>query len=279
MTTSVQILNETVADEDPGVTVLSFAEPAGPDEPTYREWFRSDALKSRWMTYFVAFYVHWLMLLGLGVVCLHRPETFEPLLLNAIFSDHDLSDESVFEIVEADFETDSAETTLDDRLTSVDTSSLVASTIVPALDMPAVSDAFATVAVQESSTDARPKSKLPNQRDSAVANVPHHAVTAGSFSVWTVPDNPAPGEPYRIVIQIRLPEGTEKYSVADLEGIIVGSDGYQKMIPGAFRGYLPIIDGRVKMEVHVVSADLRVEDTVFVKSKMLREAQRLKIRF
>ena len=42
---------------------------------------------------------------------------------------------------------------------------------------------------------------------------------------------------------------------------------------------MPISEGRVRMEVHVISADQMVEDTVFVKSRLLREAQRLQIRF
>ena len=42
---------------------------------------------------------------------------------------------------------------------------------------------------------------------------------------------------------------------------------------------MPISEGRVRMEVHVISVDQMGEDTVFVKSRFLREAQRLQIRF
>src|SRR5262249_5050992 len=37
-------------------------------------------------------------------------------------------------------------------------------------------------------------------------NVPGYAVTKGSFSVWTEPEDPEPRQDYRIIIQIRLPE-------------------------------------------------------------------------
>ncbi len=40
-----------------------------------------------------------------------------------------------------------------------------------------------------------------------------------------------------------------------------------------------MINGKVQMEVHIVSADEDVEDTVFIRSRLLREAQRLQIRF
>ena len=89
--------------------------------------------------------------------------------------------------------------------------------------------------------------------------------------------NPAPHT--KIIVQIQLPEGTERYSVSDLEGIVVGSDGCQKQIPGAIRGYLPVIENSVRLEVPIVSADANVRDTVFVRSKLLREAQRLRITF
>ena len=88
-----------------------------------------------------------------------------------------------------------------------------------------------------------------------------------------------PGKPYKIIVQIRMPDGTERDSLADLEGVVVGSDGYQKMIPGNLRGFLPVQDGHVRLEVHIVSADEKVQDTVFVRSKVLREAQKLQLRF
>ena len=109
--------------------------------------------------------------------------------------------------------------------------------------------------------------------------MPPSAVTLGNFSVWTEPDNPDPGEPYRIVIQIRLPEGTRVYPVSDMEGMVVGSDGYRKLIPGSTGGTLPIQAGFVRHYVPVVSADEKVEDTIFIRSEMLKETQKLLIRF
>ena len=135
-----------------------------------------------------------------------------------------------------------------------------------------------TTTASEATVSNANREPVPRAPQPAVS-LPRNAVSAGSFSVWTVPDNPDPGEPYKIIVQIRLPDGTQKYSVADLEGVVVGSYGYQKMIPGNVRGFLPVQDGHVRFEVHIVSADENVQDTVFVRSKVLREAQKLHLRF
>ena len=154
--------------------------------------------------------------------------------------------------------------------------------MIPMLDLHALDampESLAAMAI-DSRRLQNPQKRHTNRRDRAkVANRPQNAVTAGSFSVWTEPENPDPGEPYKIVVQIRVPDDTDRYSVADLDGVVVGSDGYQKMIPGNVRGFLPVENGHVRFEVHIVSADENVQDTVFVRSKVLREAQKLQLRF
>ena len=203
------------------------------------------------------------------------------MFLNAVSQDLELIDETpvaVFqpnlEIIEDEQETEAAS----------DSASLP-DFVVPADREPhsetALPDAVAALAC----TVTKSKQKIGKHKGSAEGesttpvNMPQHAVSAGSFSVWTEPENPAPGEPYRIIIQLRVPEGTKKYPVNDLEGIVVGSDGYRKLIPGSLRGFLPIHDGHVRLEVPIVSADENVEDTVQIRSRILREAQRLQLRF
>lgn len=261
--------------------VFQFAEPSPAMEPGYREWFCNTILKSRWTTYVVAFYLHWFALLSLSAIYLHMPEQLPPISLDAIFSDDLPLDDSIAAVVETDLLTETTDVVQDDQMATVDVSSLAASTLVPSINeslLPALPDAMSGIAAQAAATlEAGEPGK--DMEAAELAHVPSHAVTSGSFSVWAEPANPEPGEPYKIVIQIRIPDGTEKYSVSDLEGVVVGSDGYQKLIPGSARGFLPIRDGKVRMEVHVISADQMVEDTVFVKSRLLREAQRLQIRF
>ena len=101
----------------------------------------------------------------------------------------------------------------------------------------------------------------------------------GSFSVWTEPAAPQAGEPYRIIIQIRLPDGLDRYSVQDLQGVVIGSDGYRKPIPGHLTGLLPVEAGYARLVVPIVSADERVRDTVLIRSRRLKESQKLLIAF
>jgi len=134
---------------------------------------------------------------------------------------------------------------------------------------------------------------------------PNNAVRKGSFSAWTIPiaqrfgekpqagDSPRPGQAYFIVIQVQVPEGRRTYKVNDLSGKIVGTDGYQQLIPAqAFvqdksgrvvraqiGRLLPIIDGVVQILIQVPGADALVKDTVSVKSRSLDEQQTLELVF
>ena len=245
-------------------------------EPTYSEWFYEKFLKTRSATFIFAFYLHLLLLLLMATVYLAAPEALAPFSFNAILSDEEYSDTGYVDLAEAELDFSEME------MSSVDpeVSDLAVSTELPIVaesTMVTLPSMFQSG--EASSTAAAVAVAGPAPNDNAQHRVPAGAVTAGSFSVWTVPDNPDPGEPYKIVIQMRVPDGTDKYSISDLEGVVVGSDGYQKMIPGGLRGFLPVINGRVQMEVHIVSADEDVEDTVFIRSRLLREAQRLQIRF
>lgn len=160
---------------------------------------------------------------------------------------------------------------------SISAATVVTTTPEPDLDV--LPDAFKSLAIRPNGENDGESS--PQKMMAAVQppGIPKNAVSAGSFTVWTVPENPDPGEPYSIFVQVRVPDGTDEYSVADLEGVVVGSDGYQKKIPGTRKGFLPIIDNKVTLELPIVSADALVEDVVFVRSKMLREAHRLRITF
>ena len=264
--------------EPESVATFAFAEPEPLPEVTYSEWFREKILPARWLTYFLTFFVHWIAILSLAAIYCHIPVDFPAVTLNAVMSDSEPEESDAMEILATDFD-DSAPK---DSATTPQALAMSASNLIPKFDqelldvMPDSLAALALSAPASASAEqavAQPKQKL------VLANVPKNAVSAGSFSVWTEPDNPDPGEPYKIIVQVRLPDGTERYSVADLEGVVVGSDGYQKLIPGNLRGFLPVHEGQARFEVHIVSADENVLDTVFVRSKVLREAQKLQLRF
>jgi hypothetical protein len=133
---------------------------------------------------------------------------------------------------------------------------------------------------------------------------PSNAVRKGSFSAFTLPigqgqeepqpgDSPAEGQDYFIVIQIRLPEGRKSYYLSDLSGSVVGTDGYEQMLPGeAFlrdpegevkpigrNRKLAVVKGRVQILVHVPGARAAVRDTIQIQSKQLKEKQKLELVF
>ena len=148
--------------------------------------------------------------------------------------------------------------------------------------------------------------------------VPENAVTAGSFTAFTTPtfnqsfprrfgrpepepgDAPLPAQPYYITIQIKVPEGTKRYPLSDLSGVVVGTDSYQLTFPyDRFRGnqpsvfvmsrngervrprgaHVPVVDGVVQLVVLIPGARALVKDVIQVESKMLEEAQTLELVF
>ena len=58
-----------------------------PSEEKYADWFRRVVLRNRWMSVFTTFYIHWLILLMLGMMVVHGPENAAALILNGTFTD------------------------------------------------------------------------------------------------------------------------------------------------------------------------------------------------
>ncbi len=109
-----------------------------------------------------------------------------------------------------------------------------------------------------------------------------NAVTEGSFTVWTIPDDPIPGETYTIMIEVRLPEKVTRYPRHDLVGLVTGTDGWQQPLPGdakPLQQYLPVHNHAVQLEVDVPGALRRVRDTIELRSKLLKEEQVLNLVF
>lgn len=108
------------------------------------------------------------------------------------------------------------------------------------------------------------------------------AVMEGSFTVWTIPEDPTPGENYKIMIEVKLPEKVSRYPRSDLMGLVTGTDGWRQPLPGnalPLVQYLPIEENSVQLEVDVPGAGRLVKDTVKVRSKLLKEEQVLTIVF
>ncbi|HUG90644.1 MAG TPA: hypothetical protein VML55_07420, partial [Planctomycetaceae bacterium] len=120
-----------------------------------------------------------------------------------------------------------------------------------------------------------------------------NAVTKGSFTAWTVPEDPQPAQVYIIVIEIEVPERVKNYRLLDLSGIVIGTDLYTQQIPfdprnpsstrtvrdgkpvtlRDLRATLPVHEGRVQLVIEVPGAAELVRDTIKVRSKLLKEEQ------
>ena len=139
-------------------------------------------------------------------------------------------------------------------------------------------------------------SKDGNQQESSFFRIPESglAVTKGSFTAWTDPARPEPGQFYQIIIEIRLPREIKRYHLADLSGDVTGSDKYRQKLP--FDRNSPsaarVTDGaeyktvRRDMTVNVVGTKLQlaikvpgaarlVKDRIRIKSRRLHEDQEL----
>jgi len=119
-----------------------------------------------------------------------------------------------------------------------------------------------------------------------------NAVQEGSFAAWTVPEDPRVGQDYIIVIEVTLPKGTEKYAKVDLTGRLKGTDGYEVMIPDGrewngvrwTRAYRTPAFRRNGDKARVVffvrgAQQALVRDTIWIRSKLLDEQQKLQITF
>lgn len=126
------------------------------------------------------------------------------------------------------------------------------------------------------------------------------AVTKGSFTAWTVPESPEPGERYRIIIQIKLPNDVKLYSLNDLRGKVVGTDDYTQNIPydttkrfavsytdenkkevliKSRNERVKVRNNKVQLVVIVPGAGRLVKDTINLKSRRLREDHELTLVF
>lgn len=278
---STENFDEPLFDDDESDVAGAYTvlPPSAEPEESYRDWFLRVVVRNKWMTWFTAFYVHWLLVLFMMVIFVHGPEHAANLLLNGAFA------ETVPE------ETESFEMSVTEPLPQ-ESEPEEAAASEPAAEPVTVSElAEEAVALNDSllkefsSQNSESESDSSTESDSEATPTartlatPARSVSQGSFSVWTEPEYPNAGEPYRIIVQIQLPPKTKNYHLRDLNGVVVGSDGYRKTIPGSNQKPLQIVDGCVRLVVPIVSADEKVRDTIYIRSKLLKETQKLLLEF
>ncbi|GAB4137358.1 MAG: hypothetical protein Tsb009_04870 [Planctomycetaceae bacterium] len=133
-----------------------------------------------------------------------------------------------------------------------------------------------------------------------------NAVTKGSFTVWTIPRDPAVRQNYLIVVRVRLPKTVKRLRISDLKGKVMGDkDKHLQYIPfdrnwgpakiRNRRGGSPFINLRpdsyipvsvyrrrkyAQIYIWVLGSDIpKTTDTIEVESKILKEKQTIKIVF
>lgn len=129
-------------------------------------------------------------------------------------------------------------------------------------------------------------SSMPNEDDATVntdsMDVPDSAVSKGSFTVWTEPEDPAPMQYYYVIVQVKLDKGISSYSKNDLTGTLVGTDGYDQQI-GRY-GDLDTLKhypskGYARLKTFVPGSYDNVRDDIKIHSDLLNETQNISIVF
>lgn len=101
-------------------------------------------------------------------------------------------------------------------------------------------------------------------------------VRKGSFTAWTVPQDPAPGEDYKIIIQVQYKDRKQKLSPRDITGTVAGTDLFRLVISKYTAEFIPEAN---QVVVNIPGAAARVHDTIKIYSTILKENQRLEIDF
>lgn len=123
--------------------------------------------------------------------------------------------------------------------------------------------------------------------------VPENAVVAGSFTAFTTPTQPLPGQKYIIVIKVKLPSNISNYDESDLSGKVIGTDNYvqgigrskssfNKVLSKFFKGKIESFEfssPTAVLRVAVPGAANLVKDTIEIHSDVLNESQTLTLQF
>jgi len=109
--------------------------------------------------------------------------------------------------------------------------------------------------------------------------VPESAITRGSFTVWTEPEDPKPRSNYEIIIQVKVPSNVKQYRLRDLTGMVIGTDGYRKQIKFKSTERKGVKEGVVQIAISIPGAAQLVKDTIQIRSQVLDEEQTIEIVF
>lgn len=106
-----------------------------------------------------------------------------------------------------------------------------------------------------------------------------NATTKGSFTAWTVPSNPGPGDFYVVHILVNLPAG-HQFKSGELKGSIHGTDGYAHDF-ASDSGGTTVSGNQAQLQVDIPGGMKQVQDTIQVNvdTKGLKESQNIVVTF
>ncbi len=249
--------------------------PIEAEEPELLEWH--ETLRERWLgksalrSYAISIFMHVLIALPLSIVVFHQELT--DLGVNTLMAvqGEDLTAESLDETPV--FQVDTSGGLSSDSLDKMLTASAVSNAFGPSsLKVP---EDIGSVSKGEGEGTG---DGIGNGLNIGGYKMPEggKAVNKGSFTAWTVPDDPAPGEDYKIVIQVKYKKRNQKIPAGDITGSVVGTDKFRLMISPHTS---EVIADANQVVIFVPGAAARVRDTIRVYSAMLKENQRLEIVF
>ncbi len=82
------------------------------------------------------------------------------------------------------------------------------------------------------SSDASPQQSSANS-----ATIPQSAIRKGSFTLWTYPADPVPGQSYQVNLRVEVYDPSNTYSCRNLSGHLRGTDGYQFSVENACQNH------------------------------------------
>ena len=268
-------------------------EPADEESPAFREGIASVLTSLASMSFFSSALFH-LFVWGTAIILLplfgfdwleFAPVEVQP--LTASLGDEEvLDDRPDMNIVSVDIEMDDPSSSLQEL----------------AQQLQKTDSAWLNSVNEEVFSVSSPEAKGDGEgSDGILLKVPEEgfAVTKGSFTAFTIPAEPEPLKPYRIVIEVRLPSDVKKYRVNDLKGEVIGTDGYRQFLPFDKRApsatrapaangkeivitssaSIDVIKNRVQIIIIVPGARNLVKDQIKIRSRRLREDQKLTLTF
>jgi hypothetical protein len=118
---------------------------------------------------------------------------------------------------------------------------------------------------------------------SSSESVPYNAIKKGSFTLWTNPLDPRPGEAYNVHLKVEVFDPSNSYSCRNLTGNLRGTDGFMFSVDRACQSQLgfevrslrggPTKTSSFEYQFRIPGGSRRIVDTLNIQSRPLNANQ------